>query len=403
MSLLRIRGSLSDAPLRCQWALLGDGPEPVAGEGLLAELPRRAERIQLIIPGAQVLILRKCLPPAARRHAGSVLAYAVEDRTTGDPESNRVSWIGNAGAADVLAVFDKESLKRWLDALDAIGIHSPEVHSEALMLPRVAGAWSMVWDGSEGAVRTGEFECAATDCGNREAPPLSLRLMLDEAGGRDARPSSIALYATAPDAAPDIDAWSRELGISVMFSGLWDWRTAPPGAGVSLAQERQRWRAFTGAAVRLRPAAWVLGCALAIHAVALGLDWASLANEQRTLRLSMESRFRASFPDAVAVVDPALQMRRKLAEARHAAGLSDRGDFVPMLEHVAAGMKELPAGSVRVASYEDGRITLELIATEDAAVRRAVARLLQAGLSVDLAAPAARSGSGTTTIIVRPS
>ena len=89
MSLLRIRGSLADAPpVRCQWALVNDGREPVAGEGPLAELPRRAERVQLVIPAAQVLITRARVPHAARRRAGSVLAFAVEEKTAGEPHTN---------------------------------------------------------------------------------------------------------------------------------------------------------------------------------------------------------------------------------------------------------------------------------------------------------------------------
>jgi len=101
----------------------------------------------------------------------------------------------------------------------------------------------------------------------------------------------------------------------------------------------------------------------------------------------MESRFRATFPDTVAVADPALQMRRKLAQARHAAGQSDRGDYLPMIGQVAAAAKDLPAGAVRVVSYESGRMTLEFSAADEAAVRRVGARLVQAGLSVDVAGP----------------
>ena len=56
MSLLRIYCSLRDAPQRCQWALVGDGREPVVGEGPLAQLPQRAERVQLVLPAAEVLI-----------------------------------------------------------------------------------------------------------------------------------------------------------------------------------------------------------------------------------------------------------------------------------------------------------------------------------------------------------
>ena len=215
MSLLRIRASLADAPLRCQWALVNDGREPVAGEGPLAQLPRRAERVQLVVPAAQVLIRRARLPHAARRHAGSVLAYALEDETVGEPDAGQVSWLGSAGDEDVLAVVDKQGLGRWLDALDAVGIRAPELHTEALLLPWRAGEWGLAWDGREGIVRSGKLEGAATDCGDRASPPLSLRLMLDEARARSEAPSSIALHETVTDAAPDLEAWSRELGVAV--------------------------------------------------------------------------------------------------------------------------------------------------------------------------------------------
>lgn len=406
MSLLRIRGSLADAPVRCQWALVSDGREPVGGEGTLAELPRGAGRIQLVIPAAQVLIARVRLPPAARRHAGSVLAFAIEDETVGEPDANQVNWLGTAGDDDVLAVVDKPGLARWRDALDAAGVRGYEVHCETMLLPWSAGAWSLAWNGREGFVRTGALEGAATDCGDREAPPLSLRLMLEEAMARGPEPASIALYTTAPDAAPDIDAWTRELGIPVHDAGAWDWCTAPSGAGVRLAQERQPWRAWAGAAVRLRPAAWIVGAALAIHALALVVDWMSLANEQRSLRQQMESRFRAVFPDAVAVADPALQMRRKLAEARHAAGQPDEGDFLPMIEQVAAATKGLPAGAVRALSFEGGRMTLELSAVDESGVRRIVASLVQSGLSVERGvktapAPSASSaGAASATVVL---
>lgn len=411
MSLLRIRASLAGAPLRCQWALVNDGRAPVIGEGTLAELPRRAERVQLVVPAAEVLITRATLPPAARRQAGSVLAYAVEDETVGEPDAGQVSWLGSAGDEDVLAVVDKAGLKRWLDALDAAGIRIPEVHCETLLLPWDAGEWSLAWGGREGIVRTGEFEGAATDCGDRASPPLSLRLMLDEAHTRNERPASIALYITGPDTAPDttpdVAAWQRELGVAVRLAGAWEWQAAASQAGVSLAQERRRWRMAPGALPRLRPAAWIVGAALVIQAVALIIDWTSLAREQRTLRQDMVARFSATFPDAVAVVDPALQMRRKLAEARHAAGLVDRSDFLPMIEQVAAGVKQLPAGAVHSVSYQGGRMTLELSAVDEASVRRIVARLLQSGLSVDMpsapSSPSARNASAKVILTVRTS
>jgi len=403
MSLLRIYCSLHDTPQRCQWALVGDGREPVVGEGPLAQLPQRAERVQLVLPAAEVLITRARLPQSARRRAGSVLAYAVEDEIVGDPESNQVSWLGSAADADVLAVADRQGLKAWHDALEAAGIRGYEVHCETLMLPWLAGEWSLAWNGREGYVRVSELEGTTTDCGDPGSPPLSLRLMLDEAKTRGEAPASIAVYATAPDAPLEIEAWQRALGVALRLAEPWDWRTAPPEAGVSLVQQRARWRLPSGTLARLRPAAWIVGTALAVHALALVVDWTRLAGEQRSLRTRMESRFRAAFPEALAVADPALQMRRKLAEARHAVGQPDSGDFLPMITNVAAALKQVPPGGLRIASYESGRMTLELAGVDDAGIRRIVAHLLQSGLQVDKGAAAARPGAAAAVITVRAS
>ena len=117
----------------------------------------------------------------------------------------------------------------------------------------------------------------------------------------------------------------------------------------------------------------------------------------------MESRFRAAFPDAIAVADPALQMRRKLAESRRAANRSDDGDFAVMIGKVAAGLKELPAGSLRTLSYENGRMTLELAVGDDALVRRISAQLSRAGLSVETVPAAARTGRDKVTMTVKAS
>ncbi len=398
MSLLRIRCSLADTPARCQWALVDAGRAPVRGEGRIAELPRRAARVQIVLPAAQVLLTRARLPAAAKRRAGSVLAFAVEEETLGEPEANCVSWLGRAGDADALAVVDRQGLTRWLEAIKETGYRAYEVHCETLMLPWTQGEWSLAWDGGEGFLRSGEFEGAATDCGDRRSPPLSLRLALDAAAAREARPEAIAIHPSAPDAAPDLDAWQRELGVRLRLAAPWDWASAPPQAGLKLMEERRLWP--SGLLARLRPAAWIAGAALALHGLALVADWTLLAGEQRSLRRQMESRFRAAFPDAVAVVDPALQMRRKLADARHAAGRVDSGDFLPMIEKVALAAKELPASALRIANYENGRLTLEFGAVDTAAMRRLVTRLAEAGLGVDTS-PAARPGKGTVAITVR--
>ncbi len=400
MSLLRIYCSLNAGPPRCRWAVIDAGRPAIQGEGTLAQTPRGARRVQLIIPADEVLLTRANLPQGAKRRASPVLAFAVEDETLGEPEAHYASWLGTAGTADVLAVMDKKGLNRWLEALAAAGIHRYECFCETLLLPRGYGEWSLAWDGAEGFIRAGEFEGAATDCGTRRAPPLSLRLMLEAAEARGDAPTGLAIYLSMPDAALDLDAWKSELGVPVRLAGAWDWRAASIERGTNLVQTRSRWRLPDNLAARLKPAAWVAGLALALHTLAVAADWSLLRSEQRALNQQMEARFRAAVPDAVAVVDPALQMRRMLAGARHAAGVADAGDFLPMVEKAAAALKEFPAGALRVASYEQGRLSFEISGIDATAARRFVARL-QGSANVDASMTPARNAGGGFVVTVR--
>ena len=158
MSILRIYCPLGQSPRQYQWALLNDRGESVAGQGDISGVPRRADRIQLIVPAADVLITRARVPPAARRSSGSVLAFAIEERTVSDPDANQVSWLGTVGDSEVLAVLERDGLERWRHALEKVGIRSYEVHSEMLLLPWSADEWSVAWNGQEGFVRTGKLE-----------------------------------------------------------------------------------------------------------------------------------------------------------------------------------------------------------------------------------------------------
>lgn len=401
MRLLRIRCSLTRRPDQCEWSLVGDSGAPVSSEGPLAELPRGAGRVQMVVPADEVFITRARLPPKARRRGGAILAYSIEDKLADEPDANLVAWLGVDRGEDILAVLDKPGVKGWREALDAAGIRAYEIHSEALLLPWTPGQWTLAWDGSEGFVRYGQFEGAATDAGDRTSPPLSLQLMLEEAEAQGMRPESVTILPASRNSLPDIAVWERMLGTTLKRGPVWDWRMAPHSAGISLVRERQGWGQVAGLARRLRPAGWILAAALAAHATFLVVDWVRLAGEHQALRQQMERRFREAIPDAVAVVDPALQMSRKLAEARHAAGQVDGGDFLPMIGKAAAELKQMPAGSMRSLSFESGRLTVEFSAIDQAMVRQTVARLGQAGFIVEGPTQSVREGSRTAILTAR--
>jgi general secretion pathway protein L len=400
MSVLRVFCALPEAPQQCQWTLTG--AEEVSGEdqGPLDQLPHGADRVELVVSAAQVLLTRARLPPSRGRRTGSLLAYAVEDSTATAPEVNQVTWLGMAHGEDVLAVVDRPALQRWRDALGAVGIHVDALYCETLMLPLPAGGWSIAWDGREGFVRTGSLEGAATDCGDRESPPLSLRLMLETAKARDMTPSFLALFVATPEAAPDLPAWEAALGVRMLPVQRWDWRQTPSADCISLVPEPRRWQLPPGSLARLRPVAWVVGIALLFHGAALVVDWVRLSSEQQRLHQQMDARFRSTFPDTVAVADAAVQMRRKLAEARHAANQPDAGDFPVMVAKVGTALAGLPVGAVRMLAYAPGRMTVQILVQNDVLVRQASARLAQAGLRVEASPSAPGAGGNVVTLTV---
>jgi general secretion pathway protein L len=81
--------------------------------------------------------------------------------------------------------------------------------------------------------------------------------------------------------------------------------------------------------------------------------------------------------------------------------VADNGDFLPMLERVAAAMKVVPECALRVLSYESGRMTLELAEPTEAKVKRLVAALTQAGLSVAQSAGARRRAGAAVVLTLR--
>jgi general secretion pathway protein L len=389
---------------RWHWVFFDKGRGHSTGAGPLDELPqaliKRAERVQVVLPAAFVLITRARLPPSASRRAGSLLAYAVEETTASEPDSNEVNWLGSAQGEEILAVMDRRQLSIWREALATAGINAYSITCETLLLPWQADRWSCVWDGKELFLRSGELEGAVSDDGEQSVPPMALRLWIDASKARNAAPSEIALYTNAQAKLPDLEAWRRLVGVNLKPAGVWERLQAPANAGVEVAVHQRKWRVDSGTLQRLRPAAWIAGIALAIHAGALTFDWVRLSTERNALRTQMESRFRSLFPDAVAVSDPALQMRRKLVEVRRLANKPDESDFAVMLSKATVALKSLPPGALRVISYEGGRMSLEFSADDPALPARLSSMLGQSGFLVAVTAPQSQ-GKGLATLTLR--
>jgi general secretion pathway protein L len=188
-------------------------------------------------------------------------------------------------------------------------------------------------------------------------PPLAVRIAADEAAARGARPQRLHVLVEPGLALPDGALWSERAGVKVSVAQGLPPLAAPAAAGTIdlLAGDFARRGAGAGS-LRLPRLAWALAAALVLlqFGATLADGW-RLEAERRALEAEREAIFRAAFPEAKTVVDPALQMRRNLADLQRSRGRAAASDFLALASSVA---KADPAPAKRLV-YAGGRLEVD--------------------------------------------
>jgi general secretion pathway protein L len=390
----------ADEP-RLRWALAA-GARVEDGAGLLAEVPRAGE-VCLVLPDARVAFVRAALPPGPAAKLARLAPFAIEDAIVSAPEDVVVTVLDDERDGErLVAVVDREWLESALAALAGHGIRPARAIVESALAAGPAGTWTVVWTGGGGFAALGGIEAIALDASIDGRPPLALKLAADERRRRGDAPKAVRVLLAGGAEAPDTARWAESLHAPVAVVGKWapeesDAAAAAcpnllPGAGGG------RWSG-RDLAVRFRPAAILAIAILGLHGVLTVADWSRLAYEARGLRGDMEAAFRKAFPEANAVVDPALQMRRNVADLRRAAGEPDTADLVPVLAKLAPA---LAAASLRPESlrYERGELALELRLAPDETRENLARRLQVPGLRVQVEHVGAGAGGPVATVRV---
>lgn len=376
MSELRIHlpGNWRGSDDACAWSFAADGrAESARGENRFADMPKANETI-VIAPASRVLLLEAALPKGNRKQMRQALPFAVEDKVSADPETIHVAaGARHADGKTPLAVIDKQWLRRALDALAEAGVFPRRVIVETLAPPLDPGAWTVVWRGNEGFVRTG-LTSGLSLAGN-QSPPIELRLALREGPA----PREIVVQPIAE--LPDLARWSSELGLPVNAGRRWDWSGAADSPINLLQGEFASGRADKVFS-KLRPVLIFAAIIVALQFALTIFDWARLRAETNRLNAAIEQTFRQAFPDAKVVVDAPLQMQRNLAALRRASGQAESGDFFSLLANTAQNVK--PQGSVRAIRYEPAKLTLDVRLPESQAAEQLLRKLQQNGMRASL-------------------
>ncbi len=362
MSILQIFVPESGLGENCDWALR-DAASVSTGTSTCAAVPQ-ADQIHLIVAASRVLLTHINLPAVSQGKLREMLAFAVEDKLLVEPDKIHVVAAARAlGGETAVAIIDKAWLRQQISHLQQQGIRCDQALAETL-LPRLeSNAWSMVWNGQGGFVRSGPSAGFAVDGGDERTPPMGLKLALDEARASKTSPNRILIYHTNGTRAPD---WSDSLNLDIELRGTWDWRSAESGGTSTLnllqgefapPSKGQAWLKH------LRPALMLLGLIVGVHLLATLADWARLRQQQKQLQSEMIATFKQTFPAATAIVDPALQMRRNLSALQRAHGAPVSTDLLPLL---AVSAPVIRLAKIQTLQYAQDKLQLELVVRDAA-------------------------------------
>lgn len=390
----------ADTPM--SWALESPAGVTVGSStSPISQMPA-AQRVRLILPASVVMLTRVKVPAGRPQKIRQLLRYAVEDKVMADPESLHVASASENSTGLAVAVVDRA----WLQAVTAIFRSyklAPRVAVAETLLPNLEqGSWTAVWDGKQGFVRSGEYDGLAFDGGSQTEPPLALRLASDEALANKVAPAQLLLYTQAGVAAPDLPAWSKALGLTVHYAGVWSalGQAKQSGEHFNLLQGEFAPASFRADWLpKLKPAAYLATAIVIIQFGAGALDLLMQRHEKNQLQQAMNSKYKATFPEARAVVDAPRQMQSQLQTLRTQAGETSANDLVPMIARMTPRLDR--SARVSLLDYSPGLLKVDLILPAADVAEPVRAQLQSEGLSVELESIKTAADGTTARYILR--
>ena len=332
--------------LPCPYAQVAGG-DSVQREGSaplseLAGLIAAAQRIVVLLAASDVTLLHLKLPPLSANRLRAALPNLIEDQLISDPAECVVVAGGSQGGLRTVAVVQRGWLQILLQTLNNLGARQIVALPSQLCLPLPSG-------GVAAAITPfgAEFDLTLRFS---EQDGLGLPLLPDDldAAPQDAIQTICAIVPSAPVALyvpqDQVPAYQQAVELLLpldqrvtVYADNWlRWiagtRTTTlnlmTGLGVagSPGLDWRRWR-------------WpvVLGMFLLLLNIgALNFEWWRLSREATQLRTSMVQIYKTAYPKETVIVDPAAQMRQKIAAAQHDAGQAAPDDFVALAAGFAA-------------------------------------------------------------------
>ncbi|AXV75729.1 MULTISPECIES: type II secretion system protein GspL [Ralstonia solanacearum species complex] len=447
-------GVLASVPFALVREEGAQGPQRILREGTsrIDELPA-ADRLVLLLPAADVLLVPASVPPLALPKLRLALPNLVEERLVQDAQQCHIALGPRLGAvsaqgwraprepqARALMIADRAWIRFVLDSVAGHKHRGCHLLPAQLCLPLEAPAPAAAVGNDDAAqART---EPSLEPVGAEAAEAVDAEAPAQAPNPATAAVTTIALDAAPPsddDAPPAVDITVRSgpadgYGLRVLPAHVADWlaiapaparlmvspalRELAPALSTDPAAARLDWAVWAAGARAALTAgdadlcqfdfahggiagmdwsAWRLPVALAVLIVAVQLigmnaQWLTLRAEQKRLDAAMRTQLQTAFPNTPVILDPPAQMRRQVQQLRLAAGKSAPEDFLPLADRFAQAAAGLAPDALLALDYHGRALVVTLKEGTDTNMLRTAAATV--GLKMDTA-EAPRGGEAT--------
>ncbi len=320
-----------------------------------AETLARAQRVVVLVPSEDVLLLDTPGLTAQRAQFVKAVPFALEDQLAGAVEELHFALPDRYTAARVaVAVVARRTLRGWLDRLAGAGIQPDAIYAETQILPWQDGG-SILFEDGRALWRRTAVQAGACDLAGL---PDWLEVLAGESGAsgfevydfRDAPPLPLAI---AP-----VRYHARQHDLLGFFAAQ---STTEPALNLLQGEFAPAHRQMP--AQRLwRNAAALVAAAVILLFVYYGLDCWRLARTSARLDVAAQTLLRQGFPEMDKVAgDPRELMRSAMTRLQ---GGADNEGVLKLLEKVAPILGSTTRTSLTGLEYHNATLELALRAPD---------------------------------------
>jgi len=360
-------------------------PSPV-NRGPIAEAARGATAsVVVLVPAACVTLSTTDLPTRNKSQLLKAVPYALEEELAEPVEELHFAVQGGRNQRTLVAVVRRTWLEALLQELRRHDLTPRALVPETLCLPWREEEWTLLLEDETAVLRTARqggfaidtdnfatvLDAALADAGSEQRPAIRV---IDRRRHR-----TPALGDLLPGGA-ETSVWEGEApALAVLAETYLGQRELNLLQG-DLAVEpdwQAGWRKWRTAAV-------LAGVLVLTHLAKIGLENHQLETRNEALQQAMTALYRETFPEAVRVINPVVQLRNRLQELHNGDDGAGGANFIGII--AGAGKHFLADDNVGVkrVRYREGRMEIDLDADTIERLEAVQRRLREADYNAQL-------------------